>query len=302
MSNYDDLLDNTPASGGDAPEWQDGQFSKEDYAAKKKAERKDLYALSDDTAMEVSGDSGRLRQYLDVQSRFDHYSTVNALLIMAQKPEATRIGDFDYWKSKGAFVKPGQSGFSILEPGKEYERSDGSGTGISYNVKKVFDISQVDTRKYIAKPSPEYNNRQLLKSLVDNAPVKITGADDLPGDLGAMYDPHTDSISVRKGMEFADTFRGVAQELAFADLTTGPDTQADPHFSAYCASYILCRKYGVDSQAFDFADAPVVFDGMDAHDVKGELSQIRDVVEDIARRMARQLGVAQKAERNQEAR
>ena len=173
---------------------------------------------------------------------------------------------------------------------------------MGYNVKKVFDISQVDARNANVKPPIEYDERNVLRALVHKAPVKITGEDELTGDLGAIYDPQTDSISVRKGMEFPDTFRGLAQELALADLVTGPDTQADPHFSAYCASYILCRKYGVDSRAFDFTDAPASFYGMDAHEVKGELSQIRDAVESIAGRMARQLGAAQKPERAQEAR
>jgi hypothetical protein len=94
----------------------------------------------------------------------------------------------------------------------------------------------------------------------------------------------------------------LTQELAFADLTTGPDTQADPAFSAYCVSYILCQKYGVDTQSFDFAGTPDVFDSMDAQEVKGELSQIRDVAETISGRMARQLGAAEKVAKNQEAR
>ena len=81
-----------------------------------------------------------------MQSTFGRYSAVNALLILAQKPEAARLGSFDYWKSQNGFVKPGQSGISILEPLKEYEREDGS-TAVGYNVKKVFDISQIDARE-----------------------------------------------------------------------------------------------------------------------------------------------------------
>ena len=40
------------------------------------------------------------------------------------------------------YVKRGQDAITILEPGKEYRKDDGS-TGVSYNVKKVFDISQI---------------------------------------------------------------------------------------------------------------------------------------------------------------
>jgi hypothetical protein len=127
MNNYDDLLNNAPA------EPQSGQLSKEEYADKKRAEREEVFALSDSTALEVAGNGGKFRQYLDVQSRFDRYSAVNALLILAQKPEATRIGDFDYWKGIGGFVRPRQSAISILEP-HEYLKEDGS-PGIGYNIK-----------------------------------------------------------------------------------------------------------------------------------------------------------------------
>jgi hypothetical protein len=297
MSSFDDLLNNSPAA---ASEPQAGQLSKEDYAEKKRAEREEVFALSDRTALEVAGDGGKFRQYLDVQGRFDRYSAVNALLILAQKPEATRIGDFDYWKGMGGFVRPRQSAISILEP-HEYTKDDNS-PGVGYNIKKVFDISQVDTRRVRINPPPSFTDRQLLGALISKAPVQITGVDELPGDLGAMTNPETGEIFVRKGMEFPDTFRSVAQELCFADLTTGPDSQIDPHFSAYCASYLLCKKYGVDTQDFDFSDAPSILGSMDALEVKGELSQIRDVAGDVSGRMARQLDAVSKAARNQEAR
>jgi len=298
---YDDLLNNTPAVE------QSGQpLSKEDYAAKKKTEREELFALSDDTALAVSSDGGKFQKYLDVQSKFDRYSAVNALLVMAQESKlprqnASRLGDFDYWKSRGGAPRLGQTGIAILEP-REYTKEDNT-PGVGYNVKKVFDISQINTRKLKATPPPPtYTDRQILGALISNAHVQITGVDTLPDGAGAKYDPQADTISVRKGMEFADTFRSVAQELAYADLSTGPDTQADPKFSAYCASYMLCKKHGVDTQSFDFAEAPKVLVGKETRDVKSELSQIRDVAEDISGRMARQLEAVSKPPRDAGAR
>ena len=296
MNNYDDLLNNAPAEGQ-----PNSQLSKEDYAAKKKSERDEIFTLSDNTAMEVAGDGDKFRQYLDVQSNFDRYSAVNALLILAQKPEATRLADFDHWKGQGAYVKLGQAGISILEP-HEYTKEDGT-PGIGYNVKKVFDISQVDAKK-LNKPSPPptYTERQILSALISKAPVKITGVDELPGNMGAMTDPETGKINVRRGMQFADSFRSVARELAAADFPANADMQADPNFSAYCASYILCSKYGADTKDFNFNDAPGVFEGMDAQGIKGALSQIRDAAENINGRMTKQLDAVNKAAKNNEAR
>ena len=293
MANFDDLLNNAPAEG-------QNQLSKEDYAAKKQAEREDLFTLSDETALEVSGDSGRFQEYLDVQSKFSRYSAVNALLIMAQNPEATRLGNFDYWKGQGGYIRTGETGIAILEP-HSYTKEDGS-PGTGYNVKKVFDVSQVDTRKVkAAPPAPSYTERQILGALISKYPTKITGVDELPDDRGAMTDVDG-NILVRKGMEFSDTFRAVAYEMAGAEVATDPELSPEQEFSAYAATYLLCKKYGAETQAFDFENVGSVFDGMDAQEVKAELSQIRDAADNISARMARQLDAVSKAARNQEAR
>lgn len=281
MANFDDLLNNAPIKQN-AP-----QLSKEEYAAKKKAEREEVFTLSDEMAMDVSADGGKFQSFLDLQGRIDRYSAVNTLLVFAKNPNASRLGNFDYWKRQNCSIKPGQTAISILEP-QDYTKEDGT-LGTSYNVKKVFDISQVDIRKLRNTPNPNYNDRQLLSALISKAPVKIMGVDELPGDMGAMTDSNTGDILVLKGMEFPDTFRSVAQELAAAELSSGQNTQTDPALSSYCASYLLCKKYGVDTQDFSFEDAPGVLDGLDAQGVKGELSQIREAAENISGRMTRSL-------------
>jgi len=295
MNSFDDLLNNSPA------EQNNGQLSKEDFAAKKQAAREAVFELSDNTAMEVGADDGQFRQYLDVQSTFDRYSAVNALLIMAQMPEATRLGDFDHWKGQGGYIKSGQTAIDILEP-HEYTKEDGT-PGIGYNVKKVFDLSQVDTRKMKPAPMPPTRTeRQLLQALISKAPMKISGIENLSGDLGAYTDRDTGEIFVRKGMEFADTFRSVAQELCYAEVERGGGNTADPMFTAYSAAYILCKKYGVDTKSFDFKAAPEMFRGFEPKDVKQELSVIRKAADNITERMAKQFDAVSKAARNQEAR
>jgi hypothetical protein len=297
MNNYDDLLSNSPV------EPQGGQLSREEYAAKKQAEREAVYEMSDKTALDVAGDGGKFRQYLDVQAKFTKYGTVNTLLIMAQNPEATRLGSFAYWKKQGGFVKPGQTGISILEPGSEYERRDGSGTAIGYNVKKVFDISQVDSRNIKTDPPPKYDERQLLRAIVDKAPLKITGVTELPNGGGAMTDPQTGEILVLKGMAFSDTFRSVAQELGYYEADADANKiPVNPSFVGYCTAYIISKKYGIDTQGFSFEAAPEVFRDLNTQGVKEQLSIIRCAADAITGRMAKQLVTADKAARSQEAR
>ena len=295
MTNFDDLLTNNPIEGQGAP-----QLSREDYAAKKKAEREGLFELSDQTAFEVSADGEQFKSFLDLQARLDRYSAVNALLVHAQKPEASRLGGFDYWKQQNCSVMPGQTAIGILEP-QAYTKEDGS-PGTGYNVKKVFDISQVDTRKLRVPPAPNYTERQILGALISKAPMKIIGVDTLSGDLGAYTEPDTGEIFVRKGMEFSDTFASVAQQLCYAEVEQDGKNTVDPMFTAHCAGYLLCKKYDVDASSYDFRAASEMFHGFEAKDVKQELSVIRDVAENISSRMSRQLEAQQKAAKSQEAR
>ena len=123
----------------------------------------------------------------------------------------------------------------------------------------------------------------------------------LQGDRGAATNVDGE-ILVRRGMEFSDTFRAVACEMAGSELATDPELSPEQEFSAYAATYLLCKKYGADVQGFSFEDAPGVFDGMGAQEIKGQLSQIRDTAENISSRMARQLEAQQRAAKSQEAR
>ena len=68
------------------------------FIAKSKNNRNRCYELSEQITNEVAADSGKFQQYLDVQARFDRYTANNALLILAQRPDAERLGDKGYWR------------------------------------------------------------------------------------------------------------------------------------------------------------------------------------------------------------
>lgn len=101
MNTFDDLFDASAAKNNR----NDQPFDKDAWAAKKQEQRQAVYDLADSTAEAIAADGGRFRDYLDVQSRFDRYTATNALLILAQKPEATQLRDFESWRSTGAFIK-----------------------------------------------------------------------------------------------------------------------------------------------------------------------------------------------------
>jgi hypothetical protein len=295
MANFDDLLNNQVQD-----EQEEKQpFSKEEYAEKKRAEREEVYERLDATVMEVAADPDAFQKYLDLQSRIGRYSAVNTLLVLSKNPEAAQLGSLNYWRGQKVFIRKEElkNPIQILEPGDQYRREDGT-VGTFYNIKNVYDISQAD-RKILPPDPPKYDERRLLSALIAKAPVKITSVDELPEGGGARTDPDTGEIEVLKGMEFSDTFRSVAHELCYAEAVRD-DNIADPGFTAYCASYLLCKKYGADTKDYRFDNAAGMFDGMDAQEVKHELSQIRAAADAVSGRMAKQLEAPAKTEKSRE--
>lgn len=263
------------------------------WVERRKSEREDTYSLIDNTALRASSDPAMLQTYLNVQSKFDRHSTSNALLIAAQRPTATRFADFERWKDEGVFVKVREKSFVILEPGKEYTRDDGS-TGVSYNVKHVFDITQTNAKPQRTESRPDLN--ACLKALVQASPVQIFVVEEPIDARPVTYVPENNAIAVAKGQEATDIIRGLSQEVAYAALVTRETEPAlDPDVASYCASYMVCSKFGVETKGYNFADVVRSFDAMDAKGVREALETVRSAGTDIIGRMLQTLERAKSA-------
>jgi len=66
--------------------------------------------------VETIQQSERFRLFLVTMSKFHDYSIGNQILIMIQKPDATRVAGFNTWKDLGRWVKRGEKGIAILAP------------------------------------------------------------------------------------------------------------------------------------------------------------------------------------------
>ena len=283
MANYDDLFDNQqPQEASPLP---DQPFDKEAWAAQKKEQREGLFALADATTLDVAADPSRFTQYLDMQARFD-YSPTNALLVLAQRPDATQLGDLDHWKRERVFIKRDEmpNAILILTPGKEYERKDG-GVGTSMDVKRVYDVSQAERPRF--QPVPKYDDKALVRAVVHASPVPVEGMDDLGGP-DAQYSPEQGKILVQRGMDAPAIIRAVAREACYSQMdTTAIDNAV---FDSNAGAYLICKKFGVDVQDMSFPDVQVRFDGMEeAKDVRDTLSGIRNAAGEIAKSMAKEL-------------
>lgn len=299
MNNMDDIFGN---KNTDSSASVKQTFDKEDWAAKKQQQRNEVYALAEKTAEEIATKDTVLKGYLDTMSRFDLYSPTNSLLIYAQNPDATRIGDYEHWKEAGTPVNKGEKGMVILEPGPEYTREDGS-SGVSYNTKSVFDIRQ--TSADVPEPMKPRNIRSLCQSLVDASPVPVQLVAKLSGNndkaAGALYHPNQNRIEIIQGLDGPSIFRCLAQEVSLAQIDIAERECQSPEFVAYAASYVLCKKNGVDTQSYDFTRITELFMESDSKAVRSELTAIRDTVSEVGAEIYKKLE-AQKATKNQEAR
>jgi len=278
MENFDDIF--TAQSRHGTQFTPDDAFNKDEWAASKQAERNEVYEMMDTATESVLSNGGEFQRYLDTLSKFDRYSAGNVLLVLKQMPEATQLRDFDGWKEKNANIKKNEKGIRILEPGDEYTREDGT-TGVSYNVKKVFDISQTTARR--EQQNAHTDSRELIRALMQASPVTVTISESLPLDVGAHYDSQSGVISIRKGMEAQNIVRALSQEIAHAEMDSQDGTydRGDVSFTAYCVSYVICRKEGFDVSRFSFDRLPESFSSMEPQAGRGELTRIRNISANI---------------------
>ena len=261
-------------------------FNKEEWAAQKQEQRKEAYELIDTTCGQMMTDGGAFQQYLDVQGHFDRYSVNNAILVSAQMPEATQLKDYGSWKQSRAYVDKDAQKITILEPGKEYEREDGS-KAVGYNAKIVYDISQTSAKDR-QQPQEQKTMRELVSAMIDASPVSFVPVDDL--ELPAFYDSAQQTIFIKTGLNEEQLFVSMAKEVSAAVFDCKHKESRDASdFKSFCVAYMVSSRYGVDTKGFRFDNLPKEFAGMETQEFKGELGSMRDVLGEIQSDMYKSL-------------
>ena len=263
-------------SGGNRP------FDKAEWAAAKQAQRNEAYGLIDTTCEKMMTDGGTFRQYLDVQGRFDRYSVNNAILVSAQKPEATQLKEKAAWKQSRVYVNKDAQKVVILEPSKEYTREDGS-KAVGYNAKEVYDISETSAKDR-QEAQEKKSMRELVSALIDASPVPFVPVADL--EMPAYYDSEQQSIFIRTGLNEEQLFVSMAKEVSAAvfDFKHNESREAS-EFKSYCVAYMVSSRYGVDTRGFNFSRLPKELAETDTQVFKGELGSMRDVLGEIQSEM-----------------
>jgi hypothetical protein len=251
-------------------------FDKEKWAADKQALREQLYEMRDKATEWVAKDGGYLKRFLEMMAEMPRLSVGNLLLVDEQDPEAIHVGTYEYWAEQGVSVNKGEtSHITILEPGKEYEREDGT-SGQYFEPKKVFDITQTSAEL----PKKENHDITLLiKCLASNTPAKIALVEHMEYKVCARYDKESNVITMLRQLDGASLFKALSIEMAHAHYAQNDKyyTHEKHGNAALLASVVVCERYGVDTSAMQFDRMPALFEQYETpKEMRAMLQHVRD--------------------------
>jgi hypothetical protein len=240
-------------------------------------------------------DSDTFRAYLTAQAKFHSYSFNNVLLIVAQKPDASRVAGYRAWQSMDRFVKQGEKSIGILAPLKRKITDEKTGEE-SYGVYgfrrvSVFDISQTDGKPLPEVPVPVLDSDagielySRLEGVATDEGLKVDrGAEHFayrPNTMG-FYDRDRRLIAVRADVSQLQQTKTIAHEVGhhFAQhQVSGAESETE----AEGVAFVVLAHYGLDSGERSF---PYVATWAQKKDVmKAALGQIQRVSQRIIARL-----------------
>jgi antirestriction protein ArdC len=201
-------------------------------------------------------DSETFRRYLEAQSRFHQYSWGNVLLILLQRPDATRIAGYRTWRSMGRYVRRGERGIRIIVPYShrhEPEFEDQEPTVFTcFRSGAVFDISQTEGAPLPEVQVPELQGNQglalfrKLETLAILEGLKVRrGHARLTGEMMGFYEPGAKAIFLREA-SLRQMTKTLAHELAH-HFGGGTSSNPEEETCAEAVAYVVCARFGLDT-------------------------------------------------------
>ena len=263
-----------------------------DTKASDRAERlREIHSqLEAQVAQLVSGEDWT--RMLDVASKFHRYSFGNVCLILAQRPEATRVAGFQTWKSVGRHVMKGEHGIRILAPCKYKVAETVEGEEIwrlaGFTVVSVFDVSQTDGADLpdvrptlVAGEAPRGLWDALAKQVA--AAGFMLGRCESPSAIGGANgrtDYAARTVTVRSDVSDAQACKTLAHELAHILLDHEHDLgrmgcRGRLEVEAESVAYIVGAAEGLATDGYSL---PYV-----AHWANGDPSVVRQTADKVVR-------------------
>ncbi len=179
-------------------------------------------------------ESDNFRKFLLTMAKFHDYSIGNLILIMLQKPNATRVAGFGTWRDLGRWVKKGEKGIAILAPcmppkgakatppeeseaeegETKEERERGDIRPLYFKVVHVFDVSQTE-----GKPLPEFEVPALTGEANEGLFTEVMHLVKTEG-VEVSFEPRPDQDLDIKGMYYGKTIWVKPEESRAQQLKT----------------------------------------------------------------------------------
>jgi antirestriction protein ArdC len=204
---------------------------------------------------------------LAVAARFHHYSPANVVLIVCQRPDATRVAGYRAWQAVGRQVRRGERGIAILAPCTYAARADDESepTGDDtrrvlrgFKVAHVFDLAQTegdplpDVRPALLDGDAPAGLWDALAAQVTAAGFTLERGDCRPAN--GRTDHAARTVTVRDDVSAAQAAKTLAHELAHVLLHDGTEyalgCRGLVEVEAESVAYVVATAWGMPSDAY----------------------------------------------------
>ena len=272
------------------------EFNVEKWAEDKQHDRDFAYQKQDEMAKKITEYGGNYKIYLDVQSRFPSYSVGNALLVTAQNPKATQLRDAESWKKDNINFAGKPNRIIILEPGKVYEREDGT-EAQGYDPKNVYDISDMRVKRQLN--TVPHTNESILKAVLSMSPVKVDIVQNNFNNKLVNFNANNRTIEVLENTEVKDIIQGLIREIASIHMKTFSDKELNK-FKNESVAYMVSKRYGISTNNFSFEKIPLELKEMTPQEIKAELAKSAECFSILTEGMDIYMGINTKTKTNRE--
>ncbi len=257
--------------------------------------------------------NGAYQKWLNVMSRFHHYSLNNMLLILQQKPDAQLVAGYQTWKAKfGRQVKKGARAIRILAPSpykKTIEtekldpatnmprlRADGKPETEkqeimipAFRIAYVFDVSDTEGKDLPSLGPDELSGNveqyeQLLEALIRATPVPV-GFEEIKDGSKGYFHMAENRIAISQGMSETQTIKTLLHEMAHQkchSLYPAPGeidgtklSREQKEQEAESVAYTVCRHYGIDTSEYSFSYVATWAQDKEIKELKASMQTIR---------------------------
>jgi len=220
--------------------------------------------------LEVLVTSRQWSDYLTVAARFHHYSATNVALILAQRPDATRVAGYRTWAKLGRQVRRGEKGIAIFAPCVYRHRpSDDAGCDDrpelvkvlrGFTVAYVFDQAQTDgepladVRPVLFQGDDGHGLWDALAAQVAAAGFTLDRRSCMPANGSTNF--ATKTVVVDPGLAPSQSAKTLCHELAHVLLHDASRVRGDRELAeveAESVAYVVCNAAGLTTGDYSLA-------------------------------------------------